>query len=66
MPGVTKRIYDENIRDIIRMWNTQLKSIQKVLPRKYNQKDIIEVLKTYYPHEWFSVEVKYMYYTKKD
>ena len=66
MSGVTKHIYEHEIRDIITMWNTQLKSIQNILPKNYDRLDVVELLKQYYPHEWFSVEVKYWYYNKKD
>ena len=66
MSGVTKRIYEHEIRDIISMWNTQLKSIQDILPQNYDESDVINLLKYYYPHEWNSVEVKYWYYHKKD
>ena len=66
MSGVTKHIYDHEIRDIISMWNMQLKSIQELLPKGYKNEDIVEMLKHFYPHEWYSVEVKYWYYNKKD
>lgn len=66
MSGVTKRIYEHEIRDIISMWNKQLKSIQELLPKDYTEKDIVTLLKYYYPHEWNSVEIKYRYYQKKD
>ena len=66
MPGVTAHIFMADIRDILEMWNTQLISIACVLPQKYSEKDVIEALKTYYPHEWYSVEMKYLYYTQKD
>lgn len=66
MSGVTKHIYEHEIRDIISMWNTQLKSIQDILPQNYDESDVINLLKYYYPHEWNSVEVKYWYYHKKD
>lgn len=59
MSEVTKRIYEHEIRDIITMWNTQLKSIQNILPKNYDSLDVVELLKQYYPHEWFSVEAKY-------
>lgn len=62
MSGVTKHIYDHEIRDIISMWNMQLKSIQELLPKGYKNEDIVEMLKHFYPHEWYSVEVKYWYY----
>ena len=66
MSWVTKHIYEHEIRDIISMWNTQLKSIQDILPQNYDESDVINLLKYYYPHEWNSVEVKYWYYHKKD
>ncbi|MBO4395099.1 MAG: toll/interleukin-1 receptor domain-containing protein [Eubacterium sp.] len=66
MSGVTLHIYEHEKRDIISMWNTQLKSIQRVLPRDYTENDIIAMLKLFYPHEWHSVEIKYRYYKIKD
>ncbi len=33
MSGVTKHIYEHEIRDIISMWNIQLKFIQGLLPK---------------------------------
>lgn len=66
MPGVTKHIYEHEISDIISMWNTQLKSIQGLLPKDYIDKDVVAMLKRFYPHEWYSVEMKYWYYRKKD
>lgn len=66
MPGVTKRIYESEIREIIKMWNIQLKSIQDLLPKNYIKNDVIAILKHFYPHEWYSVEIKYWYYNKKD
>ncbi|OSA94313.1 UNVERIFIED_ORG: hypothetical protein B2H93_09180 [Clostridium botulinum] len=66
MPGVTKHIYDHEKRDIILMWNNQLKSIQKCLPKSYREEDIVFLLKKHYPHEWSSVENKYWYYERKD
>lgn len=44
MSGVTKHIYDHEIRDIISMWNMQLKSIQELLPKGYKNEDIVEIL----------------------
>ena len=52
MSGVTKHIYDHEIRDIISMWNMQLKSIQELLPKGYKNEDIVEMLKHFYTHEW--------------
>lgn len=66
MSGVTKHIYEHEIRDIISMWNKQLKSIQDILPQNYDESDVISLLKYYYPHEWNSVDVKYWYYHEKD
>ena len=66
MSGVTKHIFDHDIRDIMSMWNKQLISIKSVLPQNYSDKDIIYMLKRFYPHEWHSVEIKYCYYQKKD
>jgi len=66
MPGIAKRIYERDIIDICKMWNKQLKTIEKVLPQYYSSEDIISLLKNFYPHEWYSVQVKYEYYTTKD
>lgn len=66
MPGVTKHIYDYDIRDILTMWNRQLKKISLILPQEYTKKDIISLMKKYYPHEWMSVVHKYNYYESKD
>lgn len=41
LPGVTKHIYDHEIRDILEMWNKQLKEISMILPQEYTEKDII-------------------------
>lgn len=66
MSGVTKHIFDHEIRDIVTMWNNQLKFIQTVLPSNYTDDDIVSSMKHYYPHEWNSVEFKYSYYLAKD
>lgn len=66
MSGVTKHIYDHEIRDILYMWKNELRSIMNVLPKNYLEEDIIASLKYYYPHEWESVNIKYLYYQKKD
>lgn len=66
MPGVTKHIFDHEIRDIISMWNCQIKTIKPLLPKEYTSAEIIELLKKFYPHEWHSVEIKYAYYQNKD
>lgn len=66
MSGVTKHIYEHEKIDIILMWNNQLKSIQKCLPKLYKDEDIVFLIKKYYQHEWNSVENKYWYYKRKD
>ncbi len=66
MSGVTKHIYERDVIDINVMWNKQLQEIEKALPRTYGKDDILLLLKTYYPHEWKSVEYKKLYYDKKD
>ena len=66
MPGVTKRISDHEIRDIISMWSQQIKTIQPILPYEYGKEEVIALLKEFYPHEWQSVEYKHLYYKKKD
>ena len=35
MAGVTKHIYDHEIRDIIDMWSKQIKTLQPILPKEY-------------------------------
>ena len=48
------------------MWNKQLKEISLILPQEYTEKDIISLMRKYYPHEWMSVIYKYNYYEIKD
>ncbi|EAL9426177.1 hypothetical protein DYW14_10765, partial [Campylobacter coli] len=66
MSGVTRHIFEKDIRDIFRMWNSQLKTIIPILPKRYTKENVIDLLKKYYPHEWESVKIKYDYYTIKD
>lgn len=66
MSGVTKHIFEHDIRDIISMWNNQIKTIMNVLPKGYTNQDILETIKMFYPHEWDSVQFKYEYYLAKD
>lgn len=63
---MTKHIYDHEIRDILDMWNMQLKKISMLLPQEYTEEDIIALINKYYPHEWKSVVYKYNYYEIKD
>lgn len=66
MPGVTKHIFNHEICDILSMFNCEIKTIEPLLPKEYSSDDIIALLKEFYPHEWHSVEVKYVYYQTKD
>ena len=66
MAGVTEHIYEHEIRDIILMWKQQLNEIKNILPKFYSAEDIVNILKRFYPHEWESVEIKYLYYCWKD
>ena len=66
MAGITKHIYDHEIRDIIDMWSKQIKTLQPILPKEYTESDVIDLLKKYYPHEWKAVNDKYLYYKTKD
>lgn len=66
MSGVTKHIYDKEIRDIIVSWDKQMETIMNLLPQIYTKSDVINALKQYYPHEWKYVQDLYDYYQKKD
>ena len=66
MSGVTKHIFNHEICDILSMWNSEIKTIQPLLPKEYSIGDIIDLLGEFYPHEWHSVEIKYIYYQTKD
>lgn len=66
MSGFTKRLYENELFDIKVMWNKQLKAIEPLLPQRYTEKDIIDLLKEFFPHEWDSVEIKKRYYDWKD
>ena len=57
MSGVTKHIFDQEVRDILSMWDCEIKTIQPLLPKEYSKSDIIALLKEFYPYEWRSVEV---------
>ena len=61
MPGVTKHIFENDIRHIKAMWNKQIESIYPLLPRVYVKDDIIALLKEFYPYEWDFVKIKYCY-----
>lgn len=66
MPGVTRHIYEADVRDIHSMWKKQLETIAVILPQNYTDKDVVNLLKEYYPHEWESVIFKKQYYDIKD
>lgn len=66
MPGVTKHIFNHEICDILSMWNHEIETIEPLLPKEYSIGDIITLLKEFYPHEWHSVKIKYIYYQTKD
>ena len=36
MPGVTKRIFLHEMREILNDWNSQLKCIRNTLPKEYS------------------------------
>ena len=56
MSGVTKHIFNQEVRDILSMWDCEIKTIEPLLPKEYSSGDIITLLKEFYPHEWHSVE----------
>ena len=66
MSGVTKHIAEQEKRNIISMWNKELKEINAILPQHYTSKDIVATLMRFYPHEWNSVVVKVEYYRIKE
>ena len=66
MPGVTKHIFNHEICDILSRLNCEIKTIEHLLPKEYSSGDIIGLLKEFYPHEWHSIEIKYVYYQTKD
>lgn len=49
MSGVTKHIFDQEVRDILSMWDCEIKTIQPLLPKEYSKSDIIALLKEFYP-----------------
>ena len=51
MSGVTKHIFDQEVRDILSMWDCEIKTIQPLLPKEYSKSDIIALLKEFYPYE---------------
>lgn len=66
MSGVTKHIFDSEIRNILSMWNEQLKTIQPLLSKQYTHEEIVCLLEKFYPYEWQFVCDRYKYYSIKD
>ena len=66
MAGVTKHIFEHEMQDIFSMWNSEIKTIEPLLPKSYMIDDVVDLLMEFYPHEWHSVEIKYTYYQTKD
>jgi hypothetical protein len=66
MSGVTKHIFNHEIYAILSMFNCEIKTVEPLLPKEYSSSDIIALLREFYPHEWHSVEIKYVYYQTKD
>lgn len=52
MSGVTKHIFDQEVRDILSMWDCEIKTIQPLLPKEYSKSDIIALLKEFYPYAY--------------
>lgn len=66
MVGVTKCISVREQIEFSKKLTKILKEITEILPMKYNKEDIVELIHTYYPHEWKSYEYKKDYYDLKD
>lgn len=66
MPGVTKHIYEREIQNTKKMWNKQISEITCVLPKEYDEHEIVSILKEFYPYEWEKVEIMHDYYVIKD
>lgn len=45
MSGVTKHIFNQEVRDILSMWDCEIKTIEPLLPKEYSSGDIITLLK---------------------
>lgn len=66
MPGVTKRIYIQDLNGIDVMWTKCIDEIKGALPFNYTKEDVVFLLKKYFPHEFDSVIYKKKYYDTKD
>lgn len=42
MSGVTKHIFNQEVRDILSMWDCEIKTIEPLLPKEYSSGDIIK------------------------
>lgn len=47
MSGVTKHIFNQEVRDILSMWDCEIKTIEPLLPKEYSSGDIITLLKEF-------------------
>lgn len=66
MSGVTKHIYEHELQDIKKMWNKQISEITRILPKEYDEQELVRILKEFYPYEWEKVEIIHDYYVIKD
>lgn len=66
MSGVTKSISVREQIEFNKKITKILKEIAKILPIEYNREDVVELIQTYYPHEWKGYEYKKDYYDIKD
>ena len=59
MSGVTKHIFNQEVRDILSMWDCEIKTIEPLLPKEYSSGDIITLLK-----KSFQSALDYIYLSK--
>ena len=50
MSGVTKHIFNQEVRDILSMWDCEIKTIEPLLPKEYSSGDIIRSFCNTTPH----------------
>lgn len=66
MSGYTKRMYEKDLSLVRQELTKYVKSIIPLLPIEYDFKEILRLVRCYYPFEWNILEEKYQYYCKKD
>lgn len=66
MSGVTKHIYEHELQDMKKMWNKQISEITSILPKEYDEQEIVRIVKEFYPYEWEKAEIMHDYYVIKD